>query len=135
MVVIANADYSGGVLDTIQDAVLAKMMPAANAPKIAGPPAMEMALDLLRQIRAGAVNRSLLSDEYNAFLTPQRLASDVEVAYRTPARSARSQFGSIGERGGLEVSTLRMMAGTTPISTLMYRAPDGKIEEFLFSRR
>ncbi len=45
------------------------------------------------------------------------------------------QSGSIGERGGLEVSTLRMMAGMTPISTLMYRAPDGKIEEFLFSRR
>ena len=39
------------------------------------------------------------------------------------------------ERGGLEVSTLRMLAGATPISTLMYRAPDGKIEEFLFSRR
>jgi hypothetical protein len=45
------------------------------------------------------------------------------------------QAGSIGERGGLEVSTLRMLAGKTPISTLMYRAPDGKIEEFLFSRR
>ena len=25
--------------------------------------------------------------------------------------------------------------GTTPIGTLMYRAPDGKIEEFLFRRR
>jgi hypothetical protein len=45
------------------------------------------------------------------------------------------QPGSIGERGGLEVSTLRILVGATPISTLMYRAPDGKIEQFLFSRR
>ncbi len=134
VVAIANADYSGGVLDTIQDAVLAKLMPAANAPKIAGPPAMEMALDLLRQIRAGAVNRSLLSDEYNAFLTPQRLAS-MSKSLQDAGEISQVQFGSIGERGGLEVSTLRMMAGVTPISTLMYRAPDGKIEEFLFSRR
>ena len=36
---------------------------------------------------------------------------------------------------GGEVSTLRMLAGKTPISTLMYRAPDGTIAEFLFSRR
>ena len=36
IVVMANADYSGGVLDSIQEAVLAKMMPAANAPKDRG---------------------------------------------------------------------------------------------------
>jgi hypothetical protein len=134
VVVIANADYSGGVLDAIQDAVLAKLMPAANAPKIAGPPAMEMALDLLRQIRAGAVNRSILSDEYNAFLTPERLAG-MSTSLQDAGEISQVQLGSIGERGGLEVSTLRMMAGTTPISTLMYRAPDGTIEQFLFSRR
>ena len=45
------------------------------------------------------------------------------------------EAGSISERGGLEVSTLRMLAGTTPIRTLMYRAANGKIEEFLFNRR
>ncbi len=134
VVVIANADYSGGVLDTIQDAVLAKLTPAAAAPKIAGAPAMEVALDLLRQIRSGAVNRSMLADEYSAFLTPQRLAA-MSKSLQDAGEISQVQTGSIGERGGLEVSTLRMLAGTTPISTLMYRAPDGTVEEFLFSRR
>lgn len=134
VVVIANADYSGGVLDTIQEAVLAKMMPVAGAPKIAGPPARDAALEMLRQIRSGSVDRSLLSDEYNAFLTPERLAA-MSKSLQAAGEISDVVNGSLGERGGLEVSTLRMLAGRTPISTLMYRAPDGKIEEFLFNRR
>jgi D-alanyl-D-alanine carboxypeptidase len=134
VVVMANADYSGGVLDTIQEEVLAKLMPAAAAPKIAGAPAREAALDMLRQIRSGAVDRSLLSAEYNAFLTPERLAAMAK-SLTDAGEISQVETGSIGERGGLEVSTLRMLAGTTPISTSMYRAPDGKIEQFLFSRR
>jgi hypothetical protein len=110
------------------------MMPAANAPKIAGPPAREAALDMMRQIRSGTVDRSKLADEYNAFLTPARLAA-MSKSLRDAGEISQVEPGSIGERGGLEVSTLRMLLGTTPISTLMYRAPDGKIEEFLFSRR
>ena len=35
----------------------------------------------------------------------------------------------------MEVSTLRSQLGTTTASTLMYRTPDGKVQEFLFSRR
>ena len=134
VVVMANADYSGGVLDTIQEAVLAKMMPAANAPTIAGPPARDAALDMMRQIRSGTLDRSRLGDEYSAFLTPARLAA-MSKSLQDAGEISQVESGSIGERGGLEVSTLRMMVGTTPISTLMYRAPDGKIEEFLFSRR
>ena len=134
VVAMVNTDYSGGVLSTIQEAVLAKLIPVANAPTIAGPPAREAALEMLRQIRAGTVDRSKLSDEYNAFLTPARLAA-MSQSLRDAGEISDVQSGSIGERGGLEVSTLRMLAGKTPISTLMYRAPDGKIEEFLFSRR
>ena len=71
---MANADWAGGVLDAIETAVLAKLMPTADAPTVAGPAAREMALDLLGQIRTGEVNRALLGDEYSAFLTPARLA-------------------------------------------------------------
>ena len=134
VVAITNADYSGGVLSAIQEGVLAKLMPAASAPAVAGPPAREAALDMLRQIRSGSVDRSKLADEYNAFLTPDRLAA-MSKSLTDAGEISDVQAGSIGERGGLEVSTLRMLAGKTPISTLMYRAPDGKIEEFLFSRR
>ena len=43
--------------------------------------------------------------------------------------------GPIRERGGMEVSSVRLVLGTTPASTLMYRTPDGKVQEFLFNRR
>jgi CubicO group peptidase (beta-lactamase class C family) len=134
VVVMANADWAGGVLDTIQDAVLARLMPAADAPKIAGLPARDAALEMLRQIRSGTVDRSLLAGEYSAFLTPERLAV-MSKSLRDAGEISQVESGPIGERGGLEVSTLRMLAGTTPIRSLMYRAPDGKIEEFLFNRR
>ncbi len=45
------------------------------------------------------------------------------------------QPGAIRERGGMEVSSLALKVGATGASTLMYRTPDGKVQEFLFSRR
>lgn len=134
VVVMANYDWAGGVLDTIESAVLAKLLPVADAPVVDGPPARDVALELLAQIRAGEVDRSRLGEEYNAFLTPARLAvmsaSLVEAGEITDVRP-----GVIRERGGMEVSTLTFRAGSTPASTLMYRTPDGKVQEFLFSRR
>ncbi len=134
VVVMANADWAGGVLDTIESAVLAKLMPVADAPTVSGPPAREVALDLLAQIRKGEVNRALLGDEYSAFLTPARLS--VMSKSLVDAGEVRDvQPGAIRERGGMEVSTLSLVVGTTPATTLMYRTPDGKVQEFLFSRR
>jgi D-alanyl-D-alanine carboxypeptidase len=134
VVVMANSDWAGGVLDTIQDAVLAKLLPAADAPKIAGPPARDAAMALLREIRSGTVDRSKLGAEYDAFLTPERLKA-MSKSLVDAGEIGAVEPGGISERGGLEVSTLRVTVGTTPIRTLMYRAPDGKIEEFLFNRR
>lgn len=134
VVVMANADWAGGVLDTIEREVLAKLMPAADAPMVQGPPAREVALDLLGQIRTGEVNRGLLGEEYSAFLTPARLA--VMSKSLVAAGDVHDvTAGPIRERGGMEVSSLQIMVGDTPASTLMYRTPDGKVQEFLFSRR
>ncbi len=134
VVVMANADWAGGVLDAIESAVLEKLMPVADAPTVAGPPARDVALELLAQMRRGEVDRALLAQEYSAFLTPARLAvmsrSLVEAGEVTGVEA-----GPIRERGGMEVSSLRLRLGTTAASTLMYRSPDGKVEEFLFSRR
>ncbi len=134
VVVMANADWAGGVLDTIQEAVLAKLMPAADAPVVSGGPAKDVALDMLRQMREGKVDRSLLGDEYNAFLTPARLAVMSKSLIEAGA-VGDVQAGPISERGGMEVSSIALKLGTTPASTLMYRTPDGKIQEFLFNRR
>jgi len=134
VVVMANADWAGGVLDAIESAVLEQLMPAADAPTVSGPPAREVALDLLAQIRAGSVDRALLGDEYSAFLTPARLAA-MSQSLVEAGDVADVQAGPIRERGGMEVSSLRLRIGTTAASTLLYRSPDGKVLEFLFSRR
>lgn len=134
VVVMANADWAGGVLDAVESAVLAKLMPAADAPVVAGPPAADVALQLLTQIRAGQVDRSLLGDEYSAFLSPARLA--VLAGSLTEAGAVGDVVaGPIRERGGMEVSSLRLVLGSTPATTLMYRTPDGKVQEFLINRR
>ena len=132
--VMANADWAGGVLDAIETAVLARLMPTADAPTVAGPAAREMALDLLGQIRTGEVNRALLGDEYNAFLTPARLAVMSKSLVDAGAVS-EVQPGPTRERGGMEVSSLTFKVGQTVANTLMYRTPDGKVQEFLISRR
>ncbi len=93
-----------------------------------------MALDLLAQIRAGELNRALLGDEYSAFLTPARL-SVMSKSLVDAGEVHDVEPGAIRERGGMEVSTLSLRVGTTPATTLMYRTPDGKVQEFLFSRR
>ena len=134
VVVIANADWSGGVINAITDAVLARMVPAADAPTVAGRPAKDVAIDLLSQIRANKVDRSLLSDELSAFLTPDRLAV-MSKSLVAAGEVNGIEMGPISERGGMEVSQVRLLVGTTPIRTLMYRTPDGKIQEFLFNRR
>ena len=132
--VMANADWAGGVLDAIESAVLARLMPEADAPAVAGAPAKDLALRVLAQMRAGAVDRSLLGDEYSAFLTPERLAV-MSRSLVDAGEVGEVVAGAIRERGGMEVSSLRLTLGTTPASTLMYRTPDGKVQEFLFNRR
>ncbi|MGD9905334.1 MAG: serine hydrolase domain-containing protein [Vicinamibacterales bacterium] len=132
--VMANSDWASGVLDAIESAVLAQLMPAADAPVVAGPPAREMALDLVAQIRAGQVNRALLGEEYDAFLTPARLAT-MAASLSEAGEVADVEAGPIRERGGMEVSSLRLTFGRTRASTLMYRTPDGKVQEFLITRR
>ncbi len=132
--VIANADSAGGVIEAIETAVLAKLMPVADAPTVAGPPAREMALTLLGQIRNADVDRRLLSEEYSAFLSPARLSA-MSKSLQDAGEITDSRPGVLVERGGMEVSTLLFTAGTTPASALMYRSPDGAVQQFLFSRR
>ena len=39
------------------------------------------------------------------------------------------------ERGGMEVAIVQFKVGSTPAQSLMYRTPDGKIQQFLINRQ
>ena len=41
---------------------------------------------------------------------------------------------SVGERGGLEVSSVRVAFGDRSLDALMYRSRDGKVQEYLLFR-
>ena len=108
--VIANADSAGGVIDAIETAVLAKLMPVADAPTVAGPAAREMALDAARPDPQRRRRPRRAQRGVQRLPHAGAARRDVEVALRTPARSTESQPGVLVERGGMEVSTLLFTA-------------------------
>ncbi|MDQ6829121.1 MAG: beta-lactamase family protein [Gemmatimonadota bacterium] len=92
--------------------------------------AMAAAVDFFAQLQRGQVDRTQLADDYAAFLTPARVAG----AARTLAplgEVTRAEVLAIRERGGMQVATVRLTAGDRAITTLMYRAPSGAIEQYL----
>jgi hypothetical protein len=87
-----------------------------------------MATALLSQLQKGRVDRAALGDDFSAYLTPERLAG---ARKSLAGRIADVQVASTAERGGMEVADVRFKVGARAAAALMYRTPDGKIQEFL----
>jgi len=101
----------------------------AIIPDVAGPAAVEAAKALLAGYQAGKVDRARLSEEFNLFLTDERLAGAAGRLKRfgTPTKA---ELVSRNERGGMEVSVTRLTFESGQLRTLMYRQPDGRVEQF-----
>jgi D-alanyl-D-alanine carboxypeptidase len=104
--------------------------PARDVPEVKGPPAKVAALDLFRELQSGKINRASLGEDYSVYLTEERV------------RGAKERLGPLGEptkveaeptseRGGMEVAMIHFTFKTAKLKGLMYRTPDGKIQEFL----
>jgi len=126
VVLLTNADF--GSLGDLNRAILAKLAPHVNVPAIRGAPALPMAAALLSQLQKGRVDRAALGDDFSAYLTPERLAG---ARTSLAGRIADVQVASTAERGGMEVADVRFKVGARAAAALMYRTPDGKIQEFL----
>lgn len=102
-------------------------------PRVQGPSARDTALDLLRQMQAGTIDRSKLGAEFNHYLSDERLRT---AAPRLKALGAptRVDVDDTWERGGMEVSLIRFTFPSGPVKALLYRKPDGTIEQFLLQR-
>ena len=95
-----------------------------------GPGAVAMAVSFFNDLQRGRVNRGTLSADYTAFLTPGR----VQQASRTLAPLGEvtgAELQGVSERGGMQVARVRLAAGGRMVNTLMYRRPDGVLEQFL----
>ncbi|HEY3861088.1 MAG TPA: serine hydrolase domain-containing protein [Verrucomicrobiae bacterium] len=113
--------------------VLAKLiMPDAPwIPVIAGPDAGRAALNFYDSLRKGSIDRTELGDEFSRYLTADKIR-EASARFKTlgPARGAEIKDRS--ERGGMEVADVRLATHDGAISALIYRTPDGKIQECLF---
>ena len=133
VVLMSNAEHQDA--SDIYNVLLALMLkaqepPSPDVPKIAGPSAKDAAIDLFHQLQAGEVKRDNLGEEYNVFLTTERV------------RGAKERLGKLGEpekvaadppseRGGMEVVLVHFTFKNAKVKALMYRTPDGKMQEFL----
>ena len=131
VVLLANTDFAA--IDELNSAIVQRLLPHQDVPVINEPPALEAARGFLEGLRAGMVNRATLGDDFSAFLTPDLLAAARASLQRAGAISGLQVTNTV-ERGGMEVAVLRFKVGATNASALMYRSPDGKIQELLIYR-
>jgi len=133
LVVLSNSDFSP--VAELNQALLTKLLPeTGDIPKVSGLSALDAAKKFLTDLEQGQVDRSAISADFDAYLTAEKIAS---------ARRSLNSLGPISnvrvsglrERGGMEVAIVEFNVGSTATQGLMYRTPDGKLEEFLFSRR
>lgn len=128
--VVMTCNQDGG-LGGLPAQVFALLLqePTPNVPKIAGLTAAAATKSTFTSLQKGRVNRSAFSEEFNLYLTDEKIAG---AAKRLKSFGAVRQVDvlSSNERGGMEVTTARLTFKQGTLKTLMYRMPDGRIEQF-----
>lgn len=132
VVVFSNADFAA--TGEITAAAIAKLTPHVDVPTIAGRPALDAAKQFLSLLERGRIDRGSLGEDFNALLTPQHVERD-RASLAARGRISDVRIIRTVERGGMEVAVVQFMVGRTPAQSLMYRTPDGKIQQFLINRR
>ena len=110
------------------------MPKSPDVPAVAGATALDAAKKFLTELEQGRVDRSTISPDFDAYLTPEKIAA-AQRSLNALGPISDIRVAGVGERGGMEVATIQFTVGSTKASGLMYRTPDGKLEEFLFARR
>jgi D-alanyl-D-alanine carboxypeptidase len=132
VVLLSNTDFSPiGALN--QELVSKVMARGVDVPVVKGAAAIDAARKFLTELEKGTVDRATLGEDFSLFLTPDKIVA---------GRKALNALGPITnvrivnttERGGMAVSVVQFDAGRVESRGLMYRTPDGKVQEFLFSR-
>jgi hypothetical protein len=150
-VVVMINDEDGPLANAIVERALAAVRPARAAtlpvttgpsaaredrgriPRVDGPEPGQKASALFNALQAGTLDRSGLGDEYSVFVTEARLQA-ASRALKTFGAPAGVAVRSVGERGGMEVSSVRLTFRSGALDALMYRSPEGKVQEYLLFR-
>lgn len=103
-------------------------------PKIAGPSTKEAAAAMFRQLQSGAVDRTRLGEEYNLWLTDQRIR-DAATRLKDLGEPTGIEVSRARERGGMEASRTQFKFKSGTVEANMFRSPDGKIQQFLLTKQ
>jgi hypothetical protein len=97
------------------------------------PPALTAAQEFLKRLQRGKIDRARLGTDYSEFLDEAKLKA---AARRLRALGAplHTELRSVHERGGMEVTKTRFTFRSRALTALMYRSPDGQIQQYLLLR-
>jgi D-alanyl-D-alanine carboxypeptidase len=147
-VVAVINDEDGPLANAIVERALTAVLPARAAslpvttgpsaaredrgeiPIVKGPLPAEKAAALFKALQAGKLDRAELADEYSVFVTDAKLLA-ASRALKPLGPPAGITVRSLAERGGMEVASMRLTFRSSTLDGLMYRSPDGRIQEFL----
>ena len=136
VVLLSNFDSYDAVNAVYRQVMNALVPPPAEStgvPSIAGPPAPEAARLLFLALQQGHVDRAQLGEEYSYFLTDEKIAA-ASARLKPWGEPVRVEVESVSERGGMEVARTRLIFANGVLRGLMYRTPDGKVQEFFVER-
>jgi CubicO group peptidase (beta-lactamase class C family) len=127
VIIFANNDGGlGGLPGQLLGLVLKE---ATNVPKIDGPSTSEAVRSLFVELQRGNPNRSHLAEEFNWFLTPEKVSASAK-RLKPFGSPTKLEVLQTSERGGMEVSLTRLTFKSGALKAQMYRRPDGIIEQF-----
>jgi CubicO group peptidase (beta-lactamase class C family) len=131
--VIMTCNLEGGMGSIPSQLFSLLLKEPSNLPTVAGPTAADAVKEIFTQLQKGKVKREQFGEEFNHYLTNEKIAG---AAKRLKAYGAVKSASVISshERGGMEVTTTRLTFKTDALRVLMYRMPDGKVEQFFVSR-
>jgi hypothetical protein len=137
VVVMMNSEQPspGSVADLLLGLLLEDeaQQDAPSIPKIKGPPPNEACLAFLHQVQEGELDRDQLGEEFSVYMNEERLKAAKE-RLKPLGDPQKIEVRGVSERGGMQVAQVRLVFKDTVLVGLLYRSPDGKIQQMLFSK-
>lgn len=137
VILLTNSEHlnPGAIHSTILRLLLAdqKKPEAPGVPKVDGPSPKEAALAFLHQMQAGKLDRDKLGEEFCAFLSDDRVKAAAP-RLKALGEPEEVEVENVSERGGMEVASIRFKFKSVELRGLLYRTPDGKIQQLLFRK-
>jgi D-alanyl-D-alanine carboxypeptidase len=138
VILLANTEHipADSLHSTILNLLLEdqKKQGTPHIPKVNGPPPIEAALGFFHEMQAGEVDRDKLGEEFGLFLTDERLRAAAP-RLKALGEPDKVEVVAVSERGGMEVASIHMTFKTAELGGLMYRTPDGRIQQLLFRKQ